>query len=263
MGKRSALIVVTFALWLPLSSNFSARASCAPPELKLGDGFIEAKHTSDGDLPITTGETSVMISGHYFSTTCDDTNDYSGCSDPTEPAPEEETFDAQIVGPLSGDLGPDPDELRADDLPTYDLRSIEGLVDSSFKERVSIPALDPGTYALLVGGAMERFEIFGHGRLPHPKSFATIEGTVTEPDGTPIKGAAMLIQSIGFVAAVPEYGTLTNRRGHFIRRVAPGPYSLGFWDRTREHEVVYKEIEIRRGQTITLDIVLRKKMSSG
>ena len=93
--------------------------------------------------------------------------------------------------------------------------------------------------------------------LPAQPAPGTVAGTVTDPDGRPVRG--LLLQAVNKATRVP-YRTTSSADGEYsIAQLPPGTYELSTQILANRYRPFVREnLRIGGGQTIKVDIQLRE-----
>jgi hypothetical protein len=122
-----------------------------------------------------------------------------------------------------------------------------------------VPLLVAATALVVYRGGDEPVSDDGDGPPPSPPAsdvMGTVAGTVTDADGEPVAGAAVLPTSLDEPAQpVPEIGVVTGPTGEYEWRLAPGRYELVVY--LDSEPAARGAITVTAGETGTLDFAVR------
>jgi hypothetical protein len=122
-----------------------------------------------------------------------------------------------------------------------------------------VPLLVAATALVVYGSGDEPVSDDGDGPAPSPPAsdvMGTVAGTVTDPDGQPVAGAAVLPTSLDEPAQpVPEIGVITGSTGEYEWRLHPGRYELVVY--LDSEPAARQAVTVAAGETSPLDFTVR------
>jgi hypothetical protein len=122
-----------------------------------------------------------------------------------------------------------------------------------------VPLLVAATALVVYRSGDEPVSDDGDGPAPSPPAsdvMGTVAGTVTDPDGRPVAGAAVLPTSLDEPPQpVPEIGVVTGSTGEYEWRLHPGRYELAVY--VDGEPVARGATAVVAGETSPLDLTVR------